>query len=64
MAAGGQIAAQVHYNLLGGIPVRTVPACGYGWLLPATTSLKALRTMLLPAPVELPCTPDRARPAV
>jgi hypothetical protein len=54
MAAGGQIVLQVHYNLLGGSrPDRTAVRLR---LASASTQLKALRTMLLPAPVELPCT--------
>jgi hypothetical protein len=54
MQANGQIVLQVHYNLLGGSrPDRTSVRLR---LAPATARLAALRTMLLPAPVELPCT--------
>jgi hypothetical protein len=54
MSAGGQIVLQVHYNLLGGArPDRTAVRLR---LASSSAHLKALRTMLLPAPVELPCT--------
>jgi hypothetical protein len=53
LAAGNQIVMQVHYNLLNGRvadrsrAVLTIAA--------ATASLEPVRTMLLPAPVELAC---------
>ena len=54
MQAGGQIVLQVHYNLLGGSrPDRTGVRLR---LASASAHLQALHTMLLPAPVELPCT--------
>jgi hypothetical protein len=60
MQASGQIVLQVHYNLLGGSrPDRTAVRLR---LASATTHLKALRTMLLPAPVELPCTSSEHGP--
>jgi hypothetical protein len=50
---GSVIVMQVHYNLLHGAkPDRSKAVLG---LRPATTHLTPLRTMLLPAPVELPC---------
>lgn len=60
MQAGGQIVLQVHYNLLGGSrPDRTAVRLR---LASASTHLRALRTMLLPAPVELPCTATEQGP--
>ena len=55
LAAGTQIVMQVHYNLLGGHgPDRSATLLR---LAPATRHLTPLETMLLPAPVELPCRP-------
>jgi hypothetical protein len=53
LEAGGRIVMQVHYNLLNG----RVPDRSEALLTVAATSPKRerLRTMLLPAPVELPC---------
>lgn len=58
LAAGSQIVMQVHYNLLKGAePDRS--ATQLRWM-PADTDLTPLHTVLLPAPVELPCRSDRA----
>jgi hypothetical protein len=55
LAAGSRIVMQVHYNLLGGKgPDRSATLLR---LAPASAHLKPLQTMLLPAPVELPCRP-------
>ncbi len=57
---GSSVILQVHYNLLAGqgpdstsVRLRTVPG---------DSDLKPLETMLLPAPVELPCLPDETGP--
>jgi hypothetical protein len=57
---GSSVILQVHYNLLAGqgpdstsVQLRTVPG---------DSDLKPLETMLLPAPVELPCLPDESGP--
>jgi hypothetical protein len=55
MAKGSKIVMQVHYNLLAG-PRPDVTSAVLR-LAPATKQLAALDTMLLPAPVELPCRP-------
>ena len=58
LAAGSQIVRQVHYNLLGGKgPDRSATLLR---LAPASAHLTPLETMLLPAPVELPCRPEHA----
>jgi len=56
--AGSSVILQVHYNLLGGegedatsVALDTVPG---------DADLRRLETMLLPAPVELPCRPDES----
>ena len=55
LAAGTQIVMQVHYNLLGGLgPDRSATLLR---LAPGSADLTPLTTMLLPAPVELPCRP-------
>jgi hypothetical protein len=55
LPAGSRIIMQVHYNLLGGPgPDRSATVLR---LAPPTAHLKPLETMLLPAPVELPCRP-------
>jgi hypothetical protein len=56
MTEGSQIVMQVHYNLLAG----TSPDTSATQLrtMPADAGLTPLQTMLLPAPVELPCRPD------
>lgn len=58
--AGSQAALQIHYNLRGGqgpdlteVYLRTEPA---------STNLVDLSTLLLPAPVELPCLPGESGP--
>ncbi|MFM9134133.1 MAG: monooxygenase [bacterium] len=58
LPAGSSVILQVHYNLLAGdgvdeteVSLRTVPG---------TEPLRALETMLLPAPVELPCEPGES----
>ena len=55
MAKGSQIVMQVHYNLLAG----AAPDVSATQLrtMPARAKLTPLETMLLPAPVELPCRP-------
>ena len=57
---GSSVILQVHYNLLAGqgpdstsVRLRTVPG---------DSDLKPLETMLLPAPVELPCLPSETGP--
>jgi len=55
MKAGSQVIMQVHYNLLAG-PRPDVTSAQLR-LAPSTKKLAALDTMLLPAPVELPCRP-------
>jgi hypothetical protein len=55
LATGTQIVMQVHYNLLGGPgPDRSATLLR---LAPPGAHLTPLETMLLPAPVELPCRP-------
>jgi len=54
---GSRVIMQVHYNLLAG---RTPDITSAQLrLAPGTKRLAALQTMLLPAPVELPCRPER-----
>jgi len=53
LSAGSQIVMQVHYNLLNGRGVDRSHAVLT--VAPATTKLTPVRTMLLPAPVELAC---------
>lgn len=56
MAAGERVVMQVHYNLLkGASPDRTAARLR---LAPGSADLQPLETMLLPAPVELPCRPE------
>jgi hypothetical protein len=53
LAAGSKVIMQVHYNLLAGdAPDRTAARLR---LAPGDADLAPLQTMLLPAPVELPC---------
>jgi Copper type II ascorbate-dependent monooxygenase, C-terminal domain len=61
LAAGSQIVLQVHYNLLA-IDQATGPDDTQVRLrvAPGTAPLQALHTMLLAAPVELPCTPQES----
>ncbi len=59
LAPGTQIIMQVHYNLLGGPgPDRSATLLR---LAPGDRHLTPLETMLLPAPVELPCRPTHSR---
>jgi hypothetical protein len=60
LAAGSRLVVQMHYNLLAGggsdrstVRLRLSPAAG--------GQKKALDTMLLPAPVELPCRDNRTK---
>ena len=53
LQAGSQIIMQVHYNLLGGDGSDTSAARLR--MAPGGSDLTALETMLLPAPIELPC---------
>ena len=53
LPAGSQIVMQVHYNLLNGrTPDRSRAVLS---VAPAAAKLTPLQTMLLPAPVEIPC---------
>jgi hypothetical protein len=62
LAAGSQIVMQVHYNLLkGAAPDRS--STELRWM-PASKDLTPLHTVLLPAPVELPCRPDHSEGAL
>ncbi len=54
---GSRIVMQVHYNLLAG-DEPDISATQVRWA-PRTRPHSALHTMLLPAPVELPCRPGR-----
>nr|MBA2464349.1 hypothetical protein [Nocardioidaceae bacterium] len=56
--AGSQVVMQVHYNLLAG-PEPDVTTTRLR-LAAGAKDLDALQTMLLPAPVELPCRPGHA----
>jgi hypothetical protein len=61
--AGSQLILQVHYNLLG--LAGSTPADQSGLrlrLADGSADLAQLRTTLLPAPVELPCTPQESGP--
>jgi hypothetical protein len=55
LQAGSQIIMQVHYNLLAGDGSDTSAARLR--MAPGDGSLEPLETMLLPAPIELPCRP-------
>ena len=57
---GSRLVMQVHYNLLAGDGADQSSARLR--LAPGTKDLDALETMLLPAPVELPCRPGRQGP--
>ena len=61
--AGSQLILQVHYNLLGlaGDTPADQSGCGCAWA-DGSADLAQLRTTLLPAPVELPCTPRESGP--
>jgi hypothetical protein len=58
--AGTQVVMQVHYNLLEGTEADRSSVRLR--LAPGTRNLAALETMLLPAPVELPCRAGAAGP--
>ncbi|MET1058803.1 MAG: hypothetical protein ABWX84_04370 [Nocardioides sp.] len=60
LAAGTQVIMQVHYNLLAGAEPDTSAARLR--LAPGDAGLKPLETVLLPAPVELPCRPGKTGP--
>jgi hypothetical protein len=55
MAKGSRVIMQVHYNLLAG-PRPDISSAQLR-LAPGTAKLASLETMLMPAPVELPCRP-------
>jgi hypothetical protein len=55
LSRGSHIVLQIHYNLLAGQAVDHSSIRLR--LVPATRSIQAVETMLLPAPVELPCAP-------
>ncbi|MEO6471688.1 MAG: hypothetical protein ABIR57_07355, partial [Aeromicrobium sp.] len=57
LKAGSRIVMQVHYNLLAGKGSDTSSARLR--LAPGTAKLTELHTMLMPAPVELPCRPGK-----
>jgi hypothetical protein len=58
LAKGSRVVMQVHYNLLAGQEPDTSAA--QLRLAPGKRRYQALSTMLLPAPVELPCRPEHA----
>jgi hypothetical protein len=58
LAKGSRVVMQVHYNLLAGQEPDTSAA--QLRLAPGKRPYQALSTMLLPAPVELPCRPEHA----
>ena len=62
LEAGSRVVMQVHYNLLAG----TQPDVSAARLrlAPGDKDLAALKTMLLPAPVELPCRPNHDQGAL
>lgn len=57
LAEGSRVIMQVHYNLAAG--PRADVSSALLRLAPGSSDLAALETMLLPAPVELPCRPGR-----
>jgi Copper type II ascorbate-dependent monooxygenase, C-terminal domain/Copper type II ascorbate-dependent monooxygenase, N-terminal domain len=60
LAAGSRIIMQVHYNLLAGdSPDRSAARLR---IAPDDGTRKTLETILLPAPVELPCRPGKTGP--
>jgi copper type II ascorbate-dependent monooxygenase-like protein len=60
LTAGSRVVMQVHYNLLNGQkPDRSRAVLT---TVPAATGLTPLETMLLPAPVELPCAKGESGP--
>ncbi len=56
---GSRVIMQVHYNLLAPDGPQPDVTAAKLRLAPATKDLASLETMLLPAPVELPCRPGR-----
>lgn len=58
LAKGSRVVMQVHYNLLAGQEPDTSAA--QLRLAPGDRPYEALSTMLLPAPVELPCRPEHS----
>jgi hypothetical protein len=58
LAKGSRVVMQVHYNLLAGQEPDTSAA--QLRLAPGKRPYQALTTMLLPAPVELPCRPEHS----
>ncbi len=60
LPAGSRIVMQVHYNLLNG--ARPDRSRAVLTTVPASTALKPLQTVLLPAPVELGCRPGETGP--
>jgi hypothetical protein len=62
LAKGSRVIMQVHYNLLAG-PRPDISSAQLR-LAPATKKLASLQTVLLPAPVELPCRPEHSRGAL
>lgn len=60
LEAGSRVVMQVHYNLLNGRdPDRSSAVLT---TVPATEELRAVQTMLLPAPIELPCAKTESGP--
>jgi hypothetical protein len=60
---GSQLILQVHYNLLGATGSVGADQSGLRLrLVDGTAKLDRLQTTLLPAPVELPCTPEESGP--
>jgi hypothetical protein len=62
MKPGGQIIMQVHYNLLAGD--QPDQSSAQLRLAPGSAHLDPLETMLIPAPVELPCRPGHDQSAL
>ncbi len=60
LAAGSKVVMQVHYNLLNGR--RPDRSSAVLTTVPASAGLKPIQTMLLPAPVELPCAKGESGP--
>jgi hypothetical protein len=61
---GTQIVLQIHYNLLAteGRPGPVDQSTVRLRVMPATATVTPLTTLLLPAPIELPCTPQESGP--
>jgi hypothetical protein len=61
---GTQIILQIHYNLLAtqGRPGPVDQSTVRLRVMPATAPVTPLSTLLLPAPIELPCTPEESGP--